>query len=335
MIKYLEELCRLNATSGNEENVRNYIIDKIKNVAEVKIDNSGNILAFKKGKKSGKKTMVDAHMDEVGIIVSGYTADGFLKFQTVGSILPTAIFCKQVIINDTIKGVIGAKPIHLTKGEDGKKCPETNALYIDIGAKSREEAEKLAPLGSTGVMVSDFIRVADKILSKALDDRIGCAVLIKLIENYDEYDFYATFTTSEEIGLRGAKTAAFSVDPEYAIVLEGTTAADIDGVSENKRVCSLSGGPAVSFMDNTTLYDKKLYEAAINSGIKCQTKSYVSGGNNAGTIHTSRSGVSTITLSAPCRYIHSANSVADINDINAMYDLAVFMLTKMCSGEIQ
>ncbi len=334
MIKYLEELCRLNATSGNEESVRNYIIDKIKNVAEIKIDNSGNIIAFKKGKKSGKKVMVDAHMDEVGIIISGYTADGFLKFQTVGSILPATIFCKQVIINDSIKGVVGAKPIHLTKGEEGKKCPDINALYIDIGAKNRQEAEKIVPLGSFGVMASDFIRVDDNILSKALDDRIGCAVLIKLLENYNEYDFHATFTTSEEIGLRGAKTAAFNVDPEYAIILEGTTAADIDGVPEAKRVCSLGCGVAVSFMDNSTLYDKKIYEAAVNSGIKCQTKSYVSGGNNAGAIHTSKNGVKSITLSAPCRYIHSASSVADINDINAMYDLAIYMLDKMCSGEI-
>lgn len=334
MIKYLEDLCRLNAVSGNEENVRNYILEKIENFAEVKIDNSGNIIAFKKGKKSGKKIMVDAHMDEVGIIISGYTADGFLKFQTVGSILPATIFCKQVIINDTIKGVVGAKPIHLTKGEEGKKCPDTSALYIDIGAKNREEAESKVPLGSTGVMISDFLKINDKILSKALDDRIGCAVLIKLLQTYENFDFYATFTTGEEIGLRGAKTAAFGIDPEYAIILEGTTAADIDGVEESKRVCYLSKGPAVSFMDNTTLYDKKIYETAINSGIKCQTKAFVSGGNNAGSIHTSRSGVKSITLSAPCRYIHSASSVADINDINAMYDLAIYMLDKMCSGEI-
>ncbi len=334
MIKYLEELCRLNAPSGNEAPVRDYIISKIKDFADVKIDALGNIIAFKKGKNSSKTIMVDAHMDEVGVIISGYTSDGFLKFQTVGSILPTALFCKRVIINDNIKGVIGAKPVHLTKGDEAKKCPETTALYIDIGAKDKAEAEKTVPLGSLGVIESEFTVIGDKIISKALDDRIGCAVLISLLEKYDNYDFYATFTVGEEIGLRGAKTAAYGISPDYAIVLEGTTAADIDGVADSQKVCSLSFGPAVSFMDNATMYDRSLYDAAINSNIKCQTKAAVSGGNNSGAIHLSGRGVKTIAISAPCRYIHSASSVADIGDIEGMLDLSIYMLNKMGAGEV-
>lgn len=335
MINNLNKLCEFNAPSGNECSIREYIISEIKNYAEINIDNSGNIIAFKKGKNStDRKIMVDAHMDEVGIIISGATTDGFLKFQTIGGIMPSALFCKRVIINNSVLGVIGAKPIHLTKGDDAKKCPKTDAMYIDIGADSKESALKLVPLGATGVICSEYEIIGDNILSKALDDRIGCAVLIELIKAYNDYDFYATFTVGEEIGLRGAKTAAYTVDPDYAIVLEGTTASDTDGTDDAQKVCHLGAGAAVSFMDNSALYDRALYNAALNSGVKCQPKAAVAGGNNSGAIHISRSGVKTLAVSAPCRYIHSSGSVANINDICNMLELAKVMITKIGSGEI-
>ncbi len=335
MINNLKKLCEFNAPSGNENGIREFIISEIKDFCEYKTDNMGNIIAFKKGKnKTDKKIMVDAHMDEVGIIISGATADGFLKFQTVGGIMPSALFCKRVIINNSVLGVIGAKPIHLTKGDDAKKCPKIDAMYIDIGANDKDDALRLVPLGSMGVMLSDTEIIGDNILSKALDDRIGCAVLIELIKTYDDYDFYATFTVGEEIGLRGAKTAAYSVNPDYAIVLEGTTASDTDSTSDSEKVCFLGGGAAVSFMDNSTLYDRSLYNAALTSGVKCQPKAAVAGGNNSGAIHIAGSGVKTLAISAPCRYIHTAGSVANIGDIENMLDLTKVMLTKIGSGEI-
>ncbi len=335
MIDNLRKLCEFNAPSGNEDAVREFIISEIKDFTECETDNSGNIIAFKKGKnKTDKKIMVDAHMDEVGIIISGATSDGFLKFQTVGGIMPSALFCKRVTINNSVLGVIGAKPIHLTKGDDAKKCPKTDAMYIDIGAKDKDTALSTVPLGSLGVICSDFDVIGDNILSKALDDRIGCAVLIELIKTYNDYDFYATFTVGEEIGLRGAKTAAYTVNPDYALVLEGTTASDIDGTDDAQKVCTLSAGAAISFMDNSTLYDRSLYNAALNSGVKCQPKAAVAGGNNSGAIHLSGSGVKTLAISAPCRYIHTAGSVANINDIKSMLDLTKVMLTKIGSGEI-
>ena len=335
MINNLKKLCEFNAPSGMEKDIRDYIISVIKDFTEYKTDNSGNIIAFKKGKNTpNKKIMVDAHMDEVGIIISGATSDGFLKFQTIGGIMPSALFCKRVIINNSVLGVIGAKPIHLTKGDDAKKCPKTDAMYIDIGANSKDDALLLAPLGSSGVICSEFEIIGENVKSKALDDRIGCAVLIELIKKYDEYDFYATFTVGEEIGLRGAKTAAYSVSPDYALVLEGTTASDIDGTDDTQKVCVLGDGAAISFMDNSTLYDRALYNAALTSGVKCQPKAAVAGGNNSGAIHVSRSGVKTLAISAPCRYIHSAGSVANIGDIESMLDLTKVMLTKIGSGEI-
>lgn len=334
MLNNLKKLCEINAPSGAENAVSEYIISQIKDFCEINTDNSGNIIAFKKGLQTPKnKIMVDAHIDEVGIIISGITENGFLKFNTIGGILPSTLFCKRVIIGNTV-GVIGAKPIHLTKGDEGKKCPKAEDMYIDIGALNREDAEDKVNLGDFGVLYGEYEIIGKNVKSKALDNRIGCAVLIKLIKEYSEYDFYATFTVKEEIGTCGAKTAAYTVSPDYAIVLEATTAADTLGSTEINQVCVLGNGPAVSFMDNGTLYNRNLYNAALNSGIKCQPKAAVAGGNNSAAIHKSGSGVKVIAVSVPCRYIHSACSVANIDDIAGAYALTAEMLNKIGSGEV-
>lgn len=335
MIDLLEKLCSQDATSGDEKSVREFILSQIQGFAECKIDNLGNIIAFKKGEKAAeKKVMIDAHMDEVGLIITQITADGFLKFSTIGGIDSATLMFRDVLINGKTNGVIGGRPIHLIEKEDAKKAPESDKLYIDIGAKNEQEAKQVVSLGDRAVVCGEFLRCGNRVVSKALDDRIGCAALIKLIQQESEYDFYATFSTQEEVGLRGAKVAAYTVNPDAAIVLEGTTAADICGVSKEKQVCALSEGVAVSFMDNATVYDREYYNAALNSGIKCQAKRAVAGGNNSGAVHTSRGGVRTISLSVPCRYIHSASSIADCLDIEALYELSKYMLCKIASGEI-
>lgn len=327
MVELLKKLTALDGTSGDEGAVRDYIISEIKPFCETRVDALGNLIAFKKGKTApDRKIMLDAHTDEVGFIVTSITDDGFLRFKAVGGINTSALLFKTVRIDGKVTGVISGKPIHLTKDDEGKKLPDADKLYIDIGAKSREEAEKTVSLGSRGVMVSDFTEHNGKIITKALDDRVGCAILIKLIKEYDEYDFTAVFSAQEEVGLRGAKTAAFGVDPYAAIVIESTTAADIAGVDEDKSVCTLGGGAVVSFMDKTTVYDREYCRAALDSGIAAQTKRAVAGGNNAGAIHLTREGIRTLTLSVPCRYIHTSSSVADIKDINAVYELAKYMI---------
>lgn len=336
MIELLKKLCSLDGTSGDEYSIRDFIISQIDGHCEWKTDNLGNIIAFKKGKKApAKKLMVDAHMDEVGLIITNVTADGFLKFTTVGGIDTAALMFRRVKINNDIYGVISGKPVHLIGKEERKKLPDSESLYIDIGASTKEEALKLVSLGDRVVICGDFFVAQDKIISKALDDRIGCAVLIDLIKNESEYDFYASFSVQEEIGLRGAKTAAFGINPQFAIVLEATTAADIAEVSEEKSVCELGKGVAVSFMDGATAYDRKLYKAALASGIKSQPKRAVAGGNNSGAVHLSREGVRTIALSLPCRYIHSSSSVADTNDMENLLYLAKYMINYICSGEAE
>ena len=327
MTDLIKNLVSIDATPGNEEILRKFIISEIEPYCEFKTDALGNIIATKKGKITpNKKIMLDAHMDEVGFIITHITEDGFLRFTALGGIDVSAMLFKTVRINGKINGVISGEPIHLTSKDEDKKLPDEKDLYIDIGAKDKTSAESLVSVGDRAVMVSDFTVCGKKIISKALDDRIGCAILIKLIKEYDEYDFTAVFSVQEEIGLRGAKTAVFSVEPYAAIVLEGTTAADVAGVPTDKSVCNLGKGVAVSFMDRATVYDREYYNAAIKSGIKVQPKRAVAGGNNSGTIHLSKSGVRTIALSVPCRYIHSSSSVADTDDINSAYSLAEYMI---------
>jgi endoglucanase len=177
--------------------------------------------------------------------------------------------------------------------------------------------------------------MGDKVLkARAIDDRAGVAVLIALLKMEAEYDFYATFTVQEEIGTRGAVTAAFTVDPEVAIILEATTAADLEGVPEEKQVCRLGCGPAVSFMDKGNLYSRKLYEYALSCGAKCQSKTLVAGGNNSRSFALSGKGVETAVISLPCRYIHSPSCVANLDDFDAMLPLAKKMLEAVAGGEI-
>lgn len=325
----------IDGTSGDEGAVRQFVISQIKDCCEYSVDNLGNIIAFKKGKKTpDKKIIIDAHLDEVGLIITHIEKSGFLRFTTVGGIDTAALLFRKVRIGGVVTGVIGGKPIHLCDGDERKKLPDVDNLYIDIGVKSDCEAKALVNVGDRAVMCSDFTVSGNKILTKALDDRVGCAVLINLLNQDAEYNFYTSFSVQEEVGLRGAKTVAYSVNPDAAIVIDGTTAADISGVPESKKVCRQNAGAVVSFMDNATVYDREYYNAALNSGIPAQSKSAVAGGNNSGAFHLSRSGVRTLALSVPCRYIHTSGSVADIRDITAVRDLTQYMINKIASGEI-
>ncbi len=338
MFEMIKKLTELNGTSGAEHSVREYIISEIKDYADIKIDNMGNIIAFVRGKKrAAKKVMADAHMDEVGFIITSVTADGFLKFQTVGGIETAVLLARRVITESGVKGVISMKPVHLLSSSEKTKQPDADSLYIDIGASSKEEALKRVNIGETAVFMEGCEPLGDLVLSKAIDDRAGIAILIDIIKNA-EYDFYAVFSVQEEVGLRGAKAAAFSVDPLYAVVIESTTAADIKGVAEEKTVCNVGSGAVLSFMDRATMYDRGLFEKAKaiaeQNNIPCQTKRAVAGGNNAGAINVSRGGVKTLAISVPCRYIHSASGVAAKEDIIAVRNLAEQMICLMASGKI-
>lgn len=335
MTELLKELCMLDGTSGDEDAVRKFVISQIKDHCEYKTDNLGNIIAFKKGKNTPqKKVLVDAHLDEVGLIITHIESNGFLRFKTVGGIDTAALMFRRVFINGKTIGVIGGKPVHLCEGDERKKLPDIDSLYIDIGASTESQAQEIVSVGDCAVMCSDFTVVGNKVLSKALDDRVGCLVLIDLLKSDSEYDFYATFSVQEEVGLRGAKVASYTVAPDAAIVIDGTTAADVAGVADSKKVCCQAQGAVVSFMDGATAYDREYYNAALNSKIKVQSKCAVAGGNNAGAIHLSRGGVRTLALSVPCRYIHTAGSTCDMRDVIAVRDLTKYMINQIASGNL-
>ncbi len=336
MIKTLKELCLLNGISGDESCVREYIIEKIRDKCDYSVDNLGNITAFRKGKKTPeKKLMIAAHMDEVGMIVTSVRSDGTLTFETVGGIDSAVIIGKRVKIGKNgLSGVVGSKAIHKLSAEEREKAPKISDLYIDFGAADKAEAEKYVSAGECVYFDSEFMEFGNnRIKSKAIDDRAGCALMLRLIEEEPEYDTFFVFNVQEEIGLRGSTVSAFSLQPDIAIVLEATTAADIDGADGAAKVCTINGGPVVSFMDRSTMYDKELYKTAFETAkeneIKCQTKSMIAGGNDSGAIHISGKGVRTIAVSLPCRYLHSPSCVISKQDFDDAYRLVKLMMKRV------
>ena len=265
-------------------------------------------------------------MDEVGFIVTGINSDGTLAFDMVGGIDSLVTIGRQVTVGKNhLYGVVGSTAVHNLSKEKREKAPDMKNLYIDIGAEDKQEAEKYISLGDCIYFESEFIENENHIKSKAIDDRAGCAIMIRLIQEQPEYDTYFVFNTQEEIGLRGSRVSAFTLQPDFAIVIEATTASDIDGVSGNKKVCSLGNGSVVSFMDRSTVYDKELYNLAFETArinnIPCQTKTMIAGGNDAGAIHLTGKGIRTIAVSVPCRYLHSASCVINPEDFENSYIL--------------
>ncbi len=332
----LKELCLINGTSGDESKVRDYIINQIKDYCEYSVDNMGSIIAYKKGKKAPKqKISINAHMDEVGFIVTGITDDGYLRFTSVGGIDSRVCLDRIVTVGkNAVKGVIGDKAFHLLSSDEKDRCPSFDDLLIDIGATSKDEAEQYVSLGDFAYFDSDYVELGNGyIKAKALDDRIGCMLMIELIKSELEYDTVFCFNVQEEVGLRGSKCTSYAVDADIAIVLESTTAGDLDGVSGADRVCVLGDGPVISFMDNRTIYDRELFElgfaVAKENNIPAQTKTAVAGGNDAGAIQTSGDGARVMAISLPTRYIHSGASVVKASDIDDTRRLLKALLPKL------
>lgn len=332
----LKDLCLLNGTSGDEVRVRDYIINEIKEYSTYKVDNLGSVIAYKKGKKKPNKTVcINAHMDEVGFIITGITSDGYLRFAPVGGIDTKVCLDRAVTVGENrINGIIADKAYHLLEDSEKDKAPSFDKLLIDIGAKSETEAQSVVSLGDFAYFESDYTELGNGyIKAKALDDRIGCMLMIELIKSELEYDTVFCFNVQEEVGLRGSKCTSFAVSADISIVLEATTAGDLDGVSGADRVCVLGNGGVVSFMDNRTIYDRELYKLAMNTAsennIPVQTKTAVAGGNDAGSIQTSGKGAKVMALSLPCRYIHSPSSVVKKSDIDNTRKLLKEILKKI------
>ena len=337
MKQLVNELCQLFGPSGCEDEVREFIAEKAAPYADsIRTDPNGNLIAFKKGaKKPCKAVMLAAHMDEVGLIIKGITDNGYLKFSFVGGVDSRVVIGRKVVIgDDRVVGVIGVKAYHLVDKSEEKKAIPASKLYIDIGASTKEEAESLVSPGNYGCFCSEpFIMGDDMLKAKAIDDRVGCAVLIKLLEKPLPFDTWFAFTVQEEVGTRGALGAAFSIKPDIAIIAEGTTAADLPSMPENKKVCAPGKGVVIPFMDGGTIYDRGLFDllrqTAEENQIPWQTKQYISGGTDASAIQRTAGGCRVCGIAAALRYIHSPSCVGSLTDMKNMPILLEKFLEKL------
>lgn len=333
----IKELCALRGVSGNEREVRNYILEIVRPLCdEIKVDTMGNVICFKKAKKDGAKTlMLAAHMDEVGFIVQYIREDGLIRYEPVGGINPAVCVSRRVEVGkDRVPGVIGAKAIHLQAPAERTVNFTHDNLFIDIGAKDKADALKKVSIGDYVSFVSDYVEFGERFVkSRALDDRIGCAILLDVLEQgrYD-VDLYAVFTVQEELGLHGAMVSAHRVNPDYAIVLECTTANDTPGAGVHEEICSVGKGPAISFMDRASVANPALFatlcKQADESGIPWQLKRGATGGNDAGAIQRAKNGVATCVISVPSRYIHSSVCVSSLNDADNARKLTLHILDR-------
>ncbi|MEE1043373.1 MAG: M42 family peptidase, partial [Clostridia bacterium] len=302
--------------SGCEDEVREIIKKEMESLCdEMYVDNIGNLICHRKGDKvNNKSIMLTAHMDEVGFIISYVTNEGYLKFKTIGGIDPNVLISKKIVIGENrIKGVIGTKPIHQNKSSDDKL--KISDLYIDIGAKNKDDALKYVDLGDYACFDSRCVEFGDGFIKgKALDDRVGCYALINIAKRKPKADIYYVFAVQEEVGHRGVIVATLNINPAFAIVLEGTTCSDVPGTDEFGFSTHIGHGAALSIRDGGAFSDVKLTQEIIKiakeNDIKCQYKQTTMGGNDDSAIQITENGIKVAAVSVPCRYIHSQSNVA-------------------------
>lgn len=333
----LRALCPLFGPSGYEDPVRSYILSQAEPCADqIQRTPTGALLVFKKGRARPKhRVVLAAHMDEVALLVKSIDEDGFLKFGAVGGIDRRVLPGKIVFVGDRrVPGVVGLKPIHLTEDDELEKTPPIDELFIDIGASGRAEAEALVEPGDYACFDPEFLELENGfVCSKAIDDRIGCAVMLELLRQELPVDTWFAFTVQEEIGSRGAFGAAFGLKPEIAMVLEGTSAADVLGRKEDAQICAPLKGPVLSLVDKGSVYDRGLFRLlqslADEQGTGWQVKSRLAGTTDARAFQQSLGGCRVCGVSAPVRGIHSPSNVGNIKDFEAMKRLAYAFLEKM------
>jgi tetrahedral aminopeptidase len=321
----LRQLSNAVAVSGDEGAVRRLILDAIQGQAdEIKVDALGNVLALKKGTGHGERLLVAAHMDEVGFMITGIDADGSLRFEVVGGIDERVLLGKQVVVGPKrLPGVIGAMPVHLVSADQRNTVIKVGRMRMDIGVESEAAAKKLVKLGDRVGFASEFAVVGPSLRGKALDNRLGCAALVELLRGPAySFDLHAAFTVQEEVGMRGAKVAAYAADPHAAFVLDCTPANDLPHSNDEKENTQyntrLGLGPAIYTADRATLSDQRLIahlqRTAAAANVPYQMRQPGGGGTDAGAIHLAREGVPSVSLSVPGRYLHTPLSIARLDD---------------------
>lgn len=332
-----KQLCILDGVSGYEDRVREAIIKLVQPYADLlQTDALGNLIVFVKGAKNrNNPVMLCAHMDEVGALVYRISKEGLLYMQSVGSMDTRVFVGKQVYVgNNSMPGVIGTKAMQLLSNEEKKRGSKINELYVDIGALDKEDALKYVDIGDQINFQGEQEEFGDGYFSaKAIDDRLLCAVLIKIIHEPLPYDTWFCFTTCEEIGLRGAASLTERICPKYSMILEGTTAADFPGVEPYLSSTRQRHGAAVSIVDKGTFYDRELMDrmttAADLEGICWQYRTSIGGRTDSGAISTRNGGSKTICISVPTRYNHSQVSHVYWGDVEQVYEMVRLFINEM------
>ena len=325
----VEMLCDLPGAASAEDAVRAVLLQRAKAAAdEVRVDAMGSVIVSKHGRRSGgPRVALCAHMDEVGLIIRTIEAEGHLRFSCIGPIDRRVLIGKPVRVGPKgIPGVIGLKAYHLVSEEEEQIVPKTDSLYIDIGADSREKAEEQVSLGDICVFDTKAEQFGDGLIkAKALDSRVGCAVLLTLMEEELPLDCDLIFSAQKKVGHRGAFGAAFSAKPEIALVLDGASAADLPGVGPHQQGCQVGRGPVLSLMDRGMIADRALFELlrslAEEDHIPWQFQRPDADDSDAGTIQRTRNGIRTATLGIPVRYLDTPAAVASFHDIEQMLAL--------------
>ena len=338
----LEKLSNARGVSGNEAEVREILIDAVKDhVDEYRVDTMGNLITLKKARGSrsaNSKVMIAAHMDEVGLMIVHHESNGLVRFRKVGGIDDRVLLSKVVLIGkDKIPGIVGVKPVHLLKKKEREQVMDCDSMTLDIGAKSKEEAQALVKVGDYATFATEFGAMGEGLVKgKALDDRAGCAMLVEILRRDYPLDVYGVFSAQEEVGGRGARVAAYSLDANYAFALESTVCDDSPKTQDVSPVTRLGNGPAITFMDNGLIADRRLVnlliETAKENRIPYQFKQAVAGGTDAGRIHLAKEGVPSVAVAVPTRYIHSPVSMLSQQDFENTTALMTKTLPKLAKG---
>ncbi len=327
MFDILKKVLKPIGPSGLEEPVAAAIRVEVKDYVDtMETDALGNLICVKKGTDpNGKKIMFSAHMDHIGFIVTGYEKEGFLRVTNVGGIGIDVSLTRHVVFANGVEGVVVCEPVQ------GAKAMKN--LFVDIGAESKEEAEKKVQLGDVAVYAPDCFRLGEnRVASPAMDDRCACALLVKLLQTVGETKdtVIAVFSVQEEVGCRGAKVASFAMEPDVGIALDVTAWGDTPEVK--LPAIKLGEGCAVKVMDRASISNPALREELLAcgeaAGVKTQREVLPFGGTDAGAMQTSRSGIPVCTISIPCRYVHSACETIDMRDMDAALKLLTAYLKK-------
>ncbi len=348
-IKLLKELTEAHGVPGYEAPIRAVLRKLLEPLGTLTEDKLGNLICEKQGRDKEPRVMLAGHMDEIGFMVKHITKEGFLKFLPLGGWFDQVLLGQRVVVKTRkgdVVGVIGAKPPHMLPADERNKVVKKKDMYIDVGATSKEQVDEIGVrVGDPVIPRADFVSLAsgDTFMSKAFDDRVGTALIVSALEQLQEQDHPNTIigaaTVQEEVGLRGAKTSAWTADPDVAIILESDIAGDVPGIKPEESSIKLGAGPSILMYDARMIPNLKLRDFLIDTAEELEIPvqlSYVEGGaTDGGMIHIHKTGVPTVVLSVASRHIHSDSSIIHRNDYENAVKLLVALLQRMDAATVR